>query len=199
MTTYDFVTRLADSLAWPVVVLVVVWVMRNPLGRLLTQGNLKRVKAPGVEVEWQQVEAKAKEAVTGTLTTAEVAHSKGDNDPGPPNDVVQRSYDLLREELVVLLRELGGYEVSASLSASTLAQAAGTIGLISEDAVNTIGGIDTLHELLVYRGKEVSSGDVAMFVTLVGKSLNLLQEQKARRRAIMRKIRSLSDSDKSKS
>lgn len=67
MSGFQLVASLVGSLAWPVAVVVAVWVLRRPLAA--TMGRAKRVEAAGVAVELAEVE-QARESVEEELAQA---------------------------------------------------------------------------------------------------------------------------------
>ncbi|GGO63131.1 hypothetical protein [Nonomuraea cavernae] len=68
MSGFQLVASLVGSLAWPVAVVVAVWVLRRSLAAAL--GRAKRVEAAGVAVELAEVE-QARESVEEELAQAD--------------------------------------------------------------------------------------------------------------------------------
>ena len=64
MSTLDFLSSIVASLSWPIAIIVLVYLLRNPIGKLIP--NLQRIRYGKVEfdfgVELQELEGKAKTA-----------------------------------------------------------------------------------------------------------------------------------------
>ncbi|MEU0157144.1 DUF4145 domain-containing protein [Micromonospora fulviviridis] len=86
MKAFEITATLLASLAWPIVVLIVVFVFREPLRRLGNQDAsrrpLRRAKVGPVEVEWDSLDQArteaAAETTADTVTTPSVSRSLGD-------------------------------------------------------------------------------------------------------------------------
>lgn len=67
MTSLEFVASLIESLAWPLVVLVAVWILRKPLGQLIPL--LEKLKYKDLELDFSRRLEEARE-VTAALPPA---------------------------------------------------------------------------------------------------------------------------------
>lgn len=159
----QFIASLIGSLAWPTAVLVLAWMFRSSLGRLLS-GDIKRWKAgpAGVEVEyWEKAIAEARQelAQDRALTPGEVAAPE----EGPrefrdemtelaaisPRSAVMESFRRVELQLRSML-ELGGVEQVRPTGARMMAETALQRGLITAATVDAIRGMSTLRNLAAH-------------------------------------------------
>ena len=62
MSALQFIASLANSLAWPAAATIVLVVLRNPLGKILTRGQIRRLKAGPSGFELEYFDEKLQEA-----------------------------------------------------------------------------------------------------------------------------------------
>lgn len=159
----EFIASLIGSLAWPMAVLVLAWMFRSSLGRLLS-GNIKRWKAgpAGLEVEyWEKAIAEARQelAQDRASTPAEVAAAE----EGPrefrdemtelavisPRSAVMESFRRVELQLRSML-ELVGVEQVRPTGARAMAETAVQHGLITAATLDAIRGMSTLRNLAAH-------------------------------------------------
>lgn len=159
----EFIASLISSLAWPTAVLVLAWMFRSSLDRLLS-GDIKRWKAgaAGVEIEyWDRTIAEAREelAQDRALTPSEI----GAPDEGPPEfrdemielaaisprSAVMESFRRVELQLLSML-ESAGIEQARPTGARTMAETALQRGLVTEATVEAIRGMTTLRNLAAH-------------------------------------------------
>lgn len=180
MSTLEFVAALVDSLAWPVVVLVIVWLLRSQIrGVLKGAGPLRRVKAGpgGVEAEWDrklsEVGLEALEAMRETRTEAiEESGAKRELPPGRP--AVEAARVLLAEELAEeamispraavleafsrvdrqlrsrVAAALGDPSIITRWPTRRVLEVGASQGIISREAVEIIEGLTVLRNLAAH-------------------------------------------------
>lgn len=158
----QFIASLIGSLAWPAAVLVLAWMFRSSLGRLLS-GDIKRWKAgpAGVEVEyWEKAIAEARQelAQDRASTPAEVAAESGPRDfrdemtelaAISPRSAVMESFRRVELQLRSML-ELVGVEQVRPTGARMMAEIALQRGLITAATVDAIRGMSTLRNLAAH-------------------------------------------------
>lgn len=159
----EFVTSLVGSLAWPTAVLVLAWMFRSSLGRLLS-GDIKRWKAgpAGFEVEyWERAIAEARQELAHdrALTPSDVAAAE----EGPrefraemtelaaisPRSAVMESFRWVELQLRSML-EVAGVEQVRPTGARMMAETALQRGFVTGATVDAIRGMSTLRNLAAH-------------------------------------------------
>lgn len=159
----EFIASLIGSLAWPTAVLVMAWMFRASLGRLLS-GDIKRWKAgpAGVEVEyWEKAIAEARQELAQDRASApaevaaaevgprEFRHEMTELAAISPRSAVMESFRRVELQLRSLL-ELAGVEQVRPTGARMMAETALQHGLITAATVDAIRGMSTLRNLAAH-------------------------------------------------
>lgn len=159
----EFITSLIGSLAWPTAVLVLAWMFRSSLGRLLS-GDIKRWKAgpAGVEVEyWEKAIAEARQELAQDRgsTSAEVAAAEErprefrdemtELAAISPRSAVMESFRRVELQLRSML-EIVGVEKVRPTGARMMAETALQHGLVTAATVDAIRGMSTLRNLAAH-------------------------------------------------
>lgn len=159
----EFITSLIGSLAWPTAVLVLAWMFRSSLGRLLS-GDIKRWKAgpAGVEVEyWEKTIAEARQdlAQDRGSTPAEVAAAEErprefrdemtELAAISPRSAVMESFRRVELQLRSKLQNVGVEQVRPT-GARMMAETALQHGLVTAATVDAIRGMSTLRNLAAH-------------------------------------------------
>lgn len=180
----DLVAKLAASLAWPVVVLVVLITLRAQLAGLLGDG-LRRLKAGPVEVEWQEQigevrAAVAVEAITGgaaaaePVTPAPEVEKLAEIAPAHPSLAVLGAYQLIERELRLLCRDRGFKALMSNQMVKDLHSA----GVLTDVAAKAINGLRELRNIAAHGGS-VTSENAVEFVAATSNLLELLAREQA--------------------
>jgi hypothetical protein len=159
----EFITSLIGSLAWPTAVLVLAWMFRSSLGRLLS-GDIKRWKAgpAGVVVEyWEKAIAEARQELAQDRgsTSAEVAAAEErprefrdemtELAAISPRSAVMESFRRVELQLRSML-EIVGVEKVRPTGARMMAETALQHGLVTAATVDAIRGMSTLRNLAAH-------------------------------------------------
>lgn len=159
----EFIASLIGSLAWPTAVLLLAWMFRSSLGRLLS-GDIKRWKAgpAGVEVEyWEQAIAEARQElaqdralIPSEVAAAEKGHREFRDEMTElaaisPRSAVMESFRRVELQLRSML-ELAGVEQARPTGARMMAEIALQRGLITAATVDAIRGMSTLRNLAAH-------------------------------------------------
>jgi hypothetical protein len=157
MDALTFVASLVGSLAWPVVVLVLVLAFREPIGRMVERLP-KRLKAGPVEVEWPEVATEARVALAmspearalapqGSLTER-FAKMAADE----PSAAILSAWSELEKELITKLTSVGIPE--PKIRGAALARLARERDVISDATLEAIEGLAVLRNLSAHGGSE---------------------------------------------
>lgn len=158
----EFVASLIGSLAWPTAVLILAWMFRSSLGRLLS-GDIKRWKAgpAGVEVEyWERAIAEARQelAQDRALMPSEVAEEEGPREfrdemtelaTISPRSAVMESFRRVELQLRSMLEDASVEQVRPT-GARMMAETALQRGLITVATVDAIRWMSTLRNLAAH-------------------------------------------------
>lgn len=185
MSTLEFVESLVQSLAWPVAVLVMVFMFRVQIARLLTS-QMRRVKAGPIEVEWDRQLSEAQVE----LEQPGVASTDGTAPMGPiseelesvarvsPAAAVMEAHARVERELRRLLQEAGAAEADLKAGAAGLARSAVKRGLVTEETARAVEGISILRNLAAHGHAEEVSQERAMdYLVLVDAVLYAIGER----------------------
>lgn len=179
----DFVTRMTSSLAWPVIALVLVFVLRQPLTQLLMQRPPRRVKAGPFEMEWERITAETDnevQAVTGGPPASRespgvIAIELAMDASVSPAVAVLEAHASIERELRSILQSTPSD--TSKMGAVGLARAAGKQGLISTASVNAVEGISVLRNLAAHgSAREITPEQAADYLTLADSVLYALRE-----------------------
>ncbi len=195
MSSLQFLASLVGSLAWPVVVLVIVVLFRSTIRSVLT-GQVKRWRAglSGVEVEYWELtadrardqlppdaEKRAAETLGGGLSgelapVAEVA----------PRAAVLEAFGRIEQELRRITKSFEAPEKLERMGARQLAVVAHQHGQISDESLNAINGLTVLRNLAAHgQASDLDPGRALEFVHLADAILFALAQRvgDTRRRA----------------
>lgn len=187
MSSLQFLTSLVGSLAWPVVVLVIVVLFRTTIRSVLT-GQVKRWRAglSGVEVEYWELtadrardqlppdaEKRAAETLGGGLSgelapVAEVA----------PRAAVLEAFGRIEQELRRITRGFEAPEKLERMSARQLAVVAHQHERISDESFSAVNGLTVLRNLAAHgQAEDLDTSRALEFVHLADAVLFALGQQ----------------------
>jgi hypothetical protein len=177
MSWLDFVSRVISAVAWPLVAVFALILLRQPLKRLLTDHPLKRVKVGPLDVEWTReiAEAETELGAGGTLVqpgpdaTSLVKDLEAEARKAPAVAVLE-AYAVLERELRSLVEakaDLPADELTRR-SAVGLARLAAKREIISPETANAVQGVSVLRNLAAHGSARDITSDQAMdYLTLV--------------------------------
>lgn len=167
------VLEFISSLAWPVVVLVVVLILRPTIIQALS-GQLKKAKVGPVEVEWDRTLSEARHDLAGAgprladprparLHGGEAASENQVGLPTPaglmaelsslaevdPGSAILETYDRIEQYLRALVEDARP-GMSRGLSGAALAAAARDLGIINEEMFRVFQGLAVLRNLAAH-------------------------------------------------
>jgi len=175
----EFIASLVDSLAWPASAAIIVALLRRQIGALL-EGQLKRLKAGPVELEWEQAAVEVAESVA----TAAPASDEEDEEVArlmalaadAPNAAILESFLLIERELHALANA-GGVTLPRTAPAATIANQMADIGLISEQSATAVRGLATIRNLAAHGEARETPGRAREFVVMTQAVLFALRSQ----------------------
>ncbi|MEV6431992.1 hypothetical protein [Nocardia sp. NPDC051463] len=171
MGAVELVSSLVGSLAWPVFVVIIVWMLRTPITRALTAGPIARLKAgaTGVEIEWDRLDharTEVGEPATGRSARAddaapaaprdvfEQAHLVADIEPRAAILTTFASVDILLRELIGKVDDPNVGRLQRRGGTNQVARFAVERGLLSPPEA------DVVYELSLLRGQIAHADDV---------------------------------------
>jgi len=73
MTLFEFISSITSSLAWPVIVLIIVFILKNPLSKILL--SLTKFRYKDLEIEFERLRSSAK-ALPETIESKTIPESE---------------------------------------------------------------------------------------------------------------------------
>ena len=157
MNWLAFVASLVHSLAWPIGVVVVVIVLRQPIGAAFSRG-VRRLRAGPIEVEFDQELAEVREelsrspelaAAKSQVLAPSLAEELARLAEVSPRSAVLEAYARIEARLIALLASAGvpGY---GAFRRSALARVARDEGLISDETLTAMEGLSVLRDLAAH-------------------------------------------------
>jgi hypothetical protein len=152
-----FVASLVHSLAWPAGVVVVVLVLRRPIGLAISQG-LRRLRIGPVEAEFDHELAEVRQelrrspeltAADATPLAAGLSEELARLAEASPRAAVLEAYARIEARLVDLL-DSAGAPPSSAVGGRALAQLAHSHGLISDETLSAVDGLSVLRNLAAH-------------------------------------------------
>lgn len=203
MSLLQFIANMTDSLAWPLVVVVLGLVFRRPVGQFLTQalaeGSLKRIKAGPFEAEWERLVAETEDKVKAARPAAEYPSSSDESlttefaseASTAPAAAVLDGYAAVERQLRSMLDGVVEPTKTAKMGGSRLARLAMQHELISAASVRAVEGIGVLRNLAAHGGaREVTPDRAVEYLALVDGVLFAVSEDY--RKALERRDRDIS-------
>lgn len=185
MSPLQFIASMAGSLAWPLVVVIIVLIFRGSIRQLLTQGSLKRIKAGPFEAEWERLAAEAEDKVKAANPADEVPSAADESvrtefaseASTAPAAAVLDAYAAVERQLRSILDGVEEPTKTAKMGATRLAQLAMRHELISPATVRAVEGISVLRNLAAHGGaREVTPDRAAEYLALVDGVLFAISE-----------------------
>ncbi|WP_440900408.1 hypothetical protein [Actinosynnema sp.] len=169
MTWLTFISQMTSALVWPVVVLIIVLVLRKPIGQLLTDPGLKKIKAWQFEAELDRVRSQAVEQLETASPPDEaprvIAEELAADVSQAPVVAVLEAHRAIERELRDIVASSG--ETTTRASAAGLARLAAKKGLISEASVRSVEGVSHLRNLAAHgNARAITSEQAAEYVQL---------------------------------
>lgn len=172
----EFIASLVGSLAWPAVVVIAVFLLREQIKALLRE-PVSRLAVGPFEMEWDRtIEATRRE-----LPPVEHPTRRDGGEELPPGGIVADLWPLTetaptaaivegyaRIEGALVRRLSGVMEDVPRQSAKHLARLARDKDLITDETVRAIDGLSVLRDLASHgRGEQITSAEAAEYLGLV--------------------------------
>jgi len=179
-----FVASLVQSLAWPAVVLVVMIVLRKPIGVALGRG-VRRVKAGPVEVEFDQLQAEVREELARNpelaeaqvpALTASLREELARLAEVAPRAAVLAAYERIEARLAEMLAS-AGVPPSSAMRGRALARLARKHDLISDETLAAIEGLSVLRDLTAHAGGDIGVDRARSYLALADAVLYALRSK----------------------
>jgi hypothetical protein len=182
MSELQFIASLVNSLAWPLVVLVIAVVFRTKITDLLS-GGVKRLKAGPIEVEWDRTLSEARVELDQPGAPLE---AQGDRGPVStelaeltrisPRAAVIEGFARVEQALHEKLKDVDN-DGKMRLGAAGLARLGAEHNLVNEETVRAIEGLATLRNLAAHGRDGETTPDRAMdYLALVDAVLYVLRQ-----------------------
>jgi hypothetical protein len=152
-----FVASLVRSLAWPAGIIVVVIVLRQPIGAAFSRG-VRRLRAGPVEVEFDQELAEVREELSRSpeltatepqVLSASLAEELARLTEVSPRSAVLEAFARIEARLAALLDSADG-EPHRTAGGRALARRARDQGLISDETLTAVEGLSVLRNLAAH-------------------------------------------------
>jgi hypothetical protein len=176
VSALEFIAALASALGWPLAVVVIVLVLRQPIARMLTERPPRRVKAGPFEAEWGQALAQAETEVQGLPASgkSEIAAGgslreelKAEAHTAPAVAVLE-AFARVEGELRSIVMSVDPEVARMAPGAVLLARVAAQTGRISAETVRAVEGIAVLRNLSAHGGaREVTTEQALDYLDLV--------------------------------
>jgi hypothetical protein len=163
------VASLVHSLAWPAGAIVIVAVLRRPIGAALGRG-VRRVLAGPVEVEFDHELAEVREELrrspelaeaTPALLPVSLTEELARLAEVSPQAAVLEAFARIELRLDEILANAGAKEADAVKSGTALARLAHRRGLISDETLSAVQGLSVLRNLTAHSRTETIGVDRA--------------------------------------
>ena len=181
MSEFELIVQLAQALAWPLVTLIIVLVLRRPIRQMLTQRPMSRLKAGPLEVEWDRMGSEVEAVIGGPVPT---------DKPGGVRD--ELTTEAATEPSVAVLaahaavdRTLRQLLAATDIPTADVNRAPGTVGiarlahernLITEKSLKAIEGITVMRNLAAHgSGRDVTTEQAQDYLRLVDAILYALR------------------------
>lgn len=208
VSVLEFIANMTGSLAWPVVVLVAVVVLREKLAAMLAAltsrvADIKNLRAPGVEVEFEKRTQEVRQEVRDLGHTVDAPRVADEpNPPRPPrSDIVSTALDVaaidpraavisvfaeventLRQIALAIVPEEQKANIER-MSARRLAIDLQERGLLSDDAVRIVIQLSALRNEAVHKFVPNITVDAALdFIETCEELMNVLGRIGGRKR-----------------
>ena len=164
---------MTQALAWPVMALIIVLLLRRPIVRVLEQRPPKMLKAGPFEVEWEtvvaateaEVPAPAPKSITGGAQVELSAEART-----APAVAVLEAHTMIERTLreILVAADVPSDELRRAGSAVGLARLARRLGLIPDEAVRAVQGVSVLRNLAAHgSAREITPDQAAEYLALV--------------------------------
>lgn len=157
MSWREFVASLVSSLAWPLSLATIAWLLRRQLAALL-DGPIKRWKAGPVEIEyWAEETAEVAESV-GVLDAVKASHTQpADDELAQLAELAERTpvlaviegYRLVEREVRRIGMD-GNIDGAEDAPLSELVPAEVDAGLVTPETLNAVRGLTALRNLAAH-------------------------------------------------
>lgn len=157
MSWLDFISRVTESLAWPLATVIGVLVLRRPIANLLAHAPLKRLKAGPFEVEIERGLAEAETTLEAggvippPLSEGSIRDELSVEAVRAPAVAVLEAHHAVERELRDVVASLD-IQAPESAGAVRLARLAAQGGAISEASVRAVEAISVLRNLIAHGG-----------------------------------------------
>jgi hypothetical protein len=181
MSSFQFIAELVQSLAWPIVVLVAVIILRRPINEMIARRPPQRVKAGPFEVEWDRLLAETEKEIESTTGAGQppprVVGELAPAAEATPTAAIQEAYATVERELRHLIGNTGSTQ-SASLGAVGLARLAESKELLNSETVRSIEGLSVMRNLAIHNGgREISPEKAMEYLALTDAVLYTIRQQ----------------------
>lgn len=177
MSWLDFIARMTGSLAWPMVAVVVVLILRKPIITMLTTGPLKRIKAGPLEVEIDRGLAETEAALEASgaspppMSEGSVQWELAVEVERAPAIAVLQAYTSLERELREIAQSLD-LDLPGHASAVRMAQVLAKRQVISAATATAVESLSVLRNLVAHgREREVTKEQAAEYLALCDATL----------------------------
>jgi hypothetical protein len=192
-----YTASLVHSLAWPVVVGVVIVAMRKPITAALGRG-VHRLRVGRVEIEFDREAAEVRADLSSDpkltmLPTASPQSDSGEETEADtlieelgslalvaPEAAVNAAWERIERRLIKMLDSAGAPTYSA-VGGLALARLARRHELISEESLNAIAGLSTMRNLVVHRQDDIDGQRAREYLALADGVLYALSPKPAQR------------------
>lgn len=175
VSTLQFIASLVNSLAWPLAVVVIALVFRVQIRRLMT-GQLRRLRAGPVEMEFDRLLSEVGVELAAPRTTAAPAGGSGsplidefaDVATVSPLAAVLDGHAAIEQALRELIDKVDPNQAGQNVGTARLTSTALAKGLITPETAKAVEGITIMRNLAAHgRANEVTPERARDYLALV--------------------------------
>lgn len=183
MSGFELIAQLVTALAWPVAALLIAFVLKKPLARMLGHRPPSRVKAGPFEMTWDEGLAKAETELQAVVppdpaakSGASIREELSSEVEVAPAVAVLEAHATVERELRSILWDVEP-EHASSMGAVGLARLAAQKGKITPETANAVEGITVLKNLTKHdQSREVTPDRAADYVSLADAVLYAIRQ-----------------------
>lgn len=185
MDWLEFTSQMTSALAWPVLTVVIVLILRTQIVKMLSDVALKRIKAGPFEAEWDRVlastESQVNQVAIGEDPPRVIEGELAQDVRVAPAVAVLEAFSTIERQLRDII---GGRESTSGRGAVMLAKMAVKHELISDASLRSIQGLSVLRNLVAHgSAQDVTSEQAEEYLVLADAVLYALQEEQRGRSA----------------
>lgn len=183
MSPIEFVARLVEALAWPMVAMGSVVLLRGPIGELLRRHPPTTLRAGPLELTWNHVVAETSqqaakvERASAEIDSVQVGRVAEELAPAvekAPLTAIREAYATLERTLREVVGPVEGVD-TYRMGPVSLAKLGASREMVDQEIVRTVEGLMIMHNMAVHnRGPAITPDRAREYVSLVDVTISAL-------------------------